>query len=180
MTIRDNQQQNLKSTKSLVSARINIDKRKMNIINDNNDNVNDNENQNRNNKFISYLNNNNSTDYIISQKTKTDKINNEYQSENKLNIVKENKNKRKEKEDEIIDIKMKNSHFNYLDYLYHIIKCGKTKKNIKIYNKFREKILSEEFFVHNNLNIQILLSLNEKNLINNKNMYLLTNMVNVV
>ena len=180
LTIRDNQQQNLKSTKSLVSARINIDKRKMNIINDNNDNVNDNENQNRNNKFISYLNNNNSNDYIISQKTKTDKVNNEYQSQNKLNIVKEDKNKRKENEDEIIDIKMKNSHFNYLDYLYHIIKCGKTKKNIKIYNKFREKILSEEFFVHNNLNIQILLSLNEKNLINNKNMYLLTNMVNVV
>ena len=94
--------------------------------------------QNRNNKFISYLNNNNSTDYIISQKTKTDKVNNEYQSQNKLNIVKEDKNKRKENEDEIIDIKMKNSHFNYLDYLYHIIKCGKTKKNIKIYNKFRE------------------------------------------
>jgi hypothetical protein len=79
LTIRDNQQQNLKSIKSLVSARINIDKRKMNIINDNNDNVNDNENQNRNNKFISYLNNNNSNDYIISQKTKTDKVNNEYQ-----------------------------------------------------------------------------------------------------
>jgi len=186
LIIRDNQKQNFKTTKSLVSARINIDKSKMNIINDNNDNinaidnVNDNENQNRKNKLISYLHNNNSTDFIISQKTKTDKINNEYQSVNKLNIVKEDKNKRKENDDESIDINMKNSNFNCLDYLYHIIKCGKTKKNIKIYDKFRAKILSEEYFVHNNLNVQLLLKLNENNLINNKNMYLLTNMVNIV
>ena len=184
LIIRDNQQQNFKSTKSLVSARINIAKRKMNIINDNNDNINandnvndnDNENQNRNNKFISYLHNNNSTDCIISQKTKTYKINNEYQSANKLNMVKEDKNRRKENdEEEAIDINMKNSNFNYLDYLYHIIKCGKTKNNIKIYDKFRAKI-----FIHNNLNVQILLKLNENNLINNKNLYLLTNMVNIV
>jgi len=167
----------------------------MNIINDNNGNDNDdandnennnenvinNENQNRNNKFISYLHNNNSTDYIISQKNKTDKINNEYQSANKLNIVKEDKSRRKENDDsEPIDINMENPKFNFLDYLYYIIKCGKTKKNIKIYNKFREKILSEEYFVHNNLNMKILLNLNENNLINNKNMYLLTNMVNIV
>ena len=195
LIIRDNLQQNLKSTKSLVSARINITKKKMNIINDNNGNDNDdandnennnenvinNENQNRNNKFISYLHNNNSTDYIISQKNKTDKINNEYQSANKLNIVKEDKSRRKENDDgEVIDINMKNSHFNFLDYLCHIIKCGKTKNNIKIYNKFRVKILSEEYFVHNNLNMQILLNLNENNIINNKNMDVLTNMINVV
>jgi len=189
LIIRNNQQRNLKSTKSLVSARINISKNRMNIINNNNnndidnndDNVNDNENQNRNNKFISYLNNNNSTDYIISQKTKTDKLNNEYQSANKLNIVKEDKSRRKENDDDkVIDINMKNSLFNFLDYLYHIIKCGKTKKNLKIYNKFRAKILSEEYFVHNNLNIQILLNLNENKIINNRNMYVLTNMINVV
>jgi len=52
----------------------------MNIINNNNDNenLNDNKNRNNKNKLISYLNSNNSTDYIISQKTKTDKKNNEY------------------------------------------------------------------------------------------------------
>ena len=164
LIIRDNQQQNSKSTKSLASARVNITKKKLNIINDNNDNdsINDNENQYRNNKFNSYFYKNNSTDNFISQKTKADKIYNEYQSTNKLNIVKEDKNRRKENDEEIIDINMKNSHFNCLDYLYHIIKCGKTKKNIKIYNKFRAKILSEEYLVHNNLNIQILLNLNEK------------------
>jgi hypothetical protein len=160
LIIRDNQQQNLKST----SARVNITKKQLNTINDNNDNdsINDNKNQNRNNKFNSYFYKNNSTDNFISQKTNTDKIYNEYQTANKLNIVKEDKNRRKENDEEIIDINMKNSHFNCLDYLYHIIKCGNTKKNIKIYNKFRAKILSEEYLVHNNLNIQILLNLNEK------------------
>ena len=49
----------------------------------------------------------------------------------------------------------------------------KNKKNIELYNNFRSKILSEEFFVHNNLNIQILLRINENNLTNNKDKYLL-------
>ena len=167
--ISNDNQQNLKSTKSLTSVNKNIDKKKLNIIN-----ANENENRNKyNNKLKSYFNNNNSTDYIISQKTKTDKINNEYQSANKLNLVKGDKNIRKENKDEFIDINMKNTNLNYFDYLYQKIKCGKTKKNIELYNNFRSKILSEEFFVHNNLNIQILLRINENNLTNNKDKYLL-------
>ena len=75
---------------------------------------------------------------------------------------------------------MKKSHFNYFDYLYQSINCGKTKKNIELYKKFRAKILSEEYFVHNNLNIQLLLKINENNLMNIKDKYLLTNLVNIV
>ena len=75
---------------------------------------------------------------------------------------------------------MKKSHFNYFDYLYQKIKCGKEKKNIELYKKFRAKILSEEYFVHNNLNIQLLLRINEYNLMNSRDKYLLTNLVNIV
>ena len=182
--ISNDNQQNFKSTKSLTSVKKNIDKNKLNIIN-NNENQNENEIENRNkynnNKFKSYLNNNNSSEYIISQKTKNDKINNEYYSGNKLNIVKGDKNRRKDQnKDEIIDINTKNSNFNYFDYLYHLIKWGKTKKNIKLYDNFRAKILSEEYFVHNNLNIQVLLKINQNNLMKFRNIYLLTNLINIV
>ena len=182
--ISSNNQQNLQSTKSLTNVRKTIDKKKLSIINDNeNENENENKNKNRNksnNKLKSYFNNNNSTDYIISQKTKNDKINNEYQSTNKLNIIKGDENGRKGNDSDIIDLNMKNSNFNYLDYLYQKIKCGKAKKNIEIYNNFRAKILSEEYFVHNNLNIQLLLRINEYNLMNSRDKYLLTNLVNIV
>ena len=176
---RVNQQQNMESNKSLTSVRINIDKKKLNIIK-NYDNNNENQNRNKNNKNKSYFNNNNSTDNIISQKTKADKINKEYQSKNKLNIVKEDKNGKKENNDEIIDIKLKNSNFNFCDYLHENIKCCKKKKNIELYNNFRAKILSEEYFFHNNLNIQLLLKLNENNLMNIKDKFLLTDLVNIV
>ena len=119
---RVNHQQNLELNKSIASVRMNLDKRKLNIINESY-----NENQNRNNNFRAYFNNNNSTDYIISQKTKA---NNE--SKNKLNIVKGDKNKRKENNDDTIDINMKNSYFNYFDYLYENIKCLNKKKNIQL------------------------------------------------
>ena len=174
---RVNQQQNMESNKSLTSVRINIDKKKLNIIKNYDNN---NENQNRNNKNKSYFNNNNSTDNIISQKTKADIINKEYQSKNKLNIVKEDKNGKRENNDEIIDIKLKNSNFNFCDYLKENIKCCKKKKNIELYNNFRAKILSEEYFFHNNLNIQLLLKLNENNLMNIKDKFLLTDLVNIV
>ena len=127
--------------------------------------------------------NNNSTDYIISQKNKQDKLNNEYQSGNKLNIVKCDGNRRKENKDKIIGISVKNSnlnYFNYLVYLYNQIKCTKTKNNIELYNNIRFKILSEEHLFLSNLNIQLLLKLNESSIINNKDKYILTNQLNFV
>ena len=175
-------QQNLKSTKSLTSVKKNIDTKNLNII-DANENEIENRNKYNNNKFKSYLYNNNSTDYIISQKNKQDKLNNEYQSGNKLNIVKGDGNRRKENKDKIIGISVKNTnlnYFNYLVYLYNHIKCTKTKNNIKLYNNFRAKILSEEHLFLSNLNIQLLLKLNESNIINNKDKYILTNQLNFV
>ena len=172
---RVNQQQNMESNKSLASVRVNIDKKKLNIINNIDSN---NEIQNRNrNKNKSYFNNNNSTDNIISQKTKAGKIDNEHQSKSKLNILKGDKNGKKENNDVIFDINMKNSYFDFSDFLYENINCCKKKKNIELYNNFRSKILSEEYFVHNNLNIQLLLKLNENNLVNIKDKYLLINIV---
>ena len=175
---RVNQQQNMESNKSLASVRVNIDKKKLNIINNIDSN---NEIQNRNrNKNKSYFNNNNSTDNIISQKTKAGKIDNEHQSKSKLNILKGDKNGKKENNDVIFDINMKNSYFDFSDFLYENINCCKKKKNIELYNNFRSKILSEEYFVHNNLNIQLLLKLNENNLVNIKDKYLLTDLINIV
>jgi len=75
---------------------------------------------------------------------------------------------------------MKNSYFDFSDFLYENINCCKKKKNIELYNNFRSKILSEEYFVHNNLNIQLLLKLNENNLVNIKDKYLLTDLINIV
>ena len=71
---------------------------------------------------------------------KNNKSKNSDFNENKENIEKNNKKE------------IKNS-FNWFNYLYYMISCGKTNPTIKFYEKLRNQIISEENLIKNHLYI---------------------------
>ena len=68
--------------------------------------------------------------------------------------------------------------FNFYDYINYKLKCGKNKLDLKIYNDFRTKIISEERIIKNYLNIYYLLKINQDYFLDYKNRFKLEDLIN--
>ena len=98
----------------------------------------------------------------------------------KNNNFEEDKNRHLIKDDGLNHIKIKKFNFNFLNYLYYKLACGKINNKLEIYNDFRSKIISEECFIKNNLILFILLKANENKLINYKEKYQLKDLISII
>ena len=65
----------------------------------------------------------------------------------------------------------KNKKSNFFGYIFYLITCKKKNSFYKIYNDFREKIISEEHLVRNHLNIYSLLRISKQSKFIRKNSY---------
>ena len=70
-------------------------------------------------------------------------------------------NKENEKTENNNSDRSKNEKITFLDFLVYKFSLGKKNKNIELYEKFREKIISVENLIINHLNIHNLLKVNE-------------------
>ena len=94
----------------------------------------------KSNNFFIFNNYNNIQDKLIRKL-----INDDNQNINKIKI--NNTKERKE---------------NFFDYLLFLLACGKKTNSFHIYDNFRKKIISEECFIKNHLNIYNLMALKKK------------------
>jgi hypothetical protein len=74
--------------------------------------------------------------------------------------------------------KVKNKSFFY--YFFYKISCGKHMNDLKIYENFRIKIISEEHLIRNHLNIYHLLKVSEKKGEHRRNSYDLNKLIEIV
>ena len=171
--LKSNNQLNFDSSKSISSLRQNINKNKLFF----NFKINNNNKRRNNTKPITYITTNNSALNINIHKSKSDKS-----IQNKENIktinIENDIMERNYISNSLINNK---SNLNLWDYLFYRITCRKhNKNNIKIYDDFRTKLISEENILLNQFNLFTLLKINENNLIYNKNKYLLKDIINYV
>ena len=92
------------------------------------------------------------------------------------NLVLNNEN------NENVKTKLKKSNSSFFSFLIYKFSCDKKNTYFGIYSKFRMKIISEEHFIRNHLNIYHLLKLKEKkgNRIKKKLSYTIDNLINLV
>ena len=117
------------------------------------------------NKIISNNDNtniNNINYHIDTNKIKNLVLNNENNENTKTKLKKSN-----------------NSFFRFLNYKFY---CDKNNAYFDVYSNFRMKIISEEHFIRNHLNIYHLLKMKEKsgNRIKKKHSYKIANLINLV
>ena len=71
----------------------------------------------------------------------------------------------------------KNKKSNFFGYILYLITCKKKNNFYKIYNDFREKIISEEHLVRNHLNIYSLLKISKQNKLIRKHSYKINDLI---
>jgi len=162
---------NFESSKSLTSIRLNINRRRLN----NNSLKDQNIGKRNSNRALGFINENNSKENIINQNLEI--YNNDFDRKamktlkNEKNI--ENKNKS-------IKLNIHKLDFNFYDYIYYYLKCGKNKVDLKIYNDFRTKIISEESIIKIYLNIYFLSKINQESFLDYKSKFELEDLINVL
>ena len=77
-------------------------------------------------------------------------IYNDNHEQKTMKILKEEKNI--ERKNKFIKLNIHKLDFNFYDYMYYHLNCRKNKVDLKIYNDFRTKIISEENIIKNYLN----------------------------
>ena len=111
---------------------------------------------------------------IDTNKIKNLVLNNENNENNEFNEFNEN--------NENIKTKLKKSNNSFFRFLLYKFCCDKKNTYFDVYSKFRMKIISEEHFIRNHLNIYHLLKLKEKrgNRIKKRHSYKIDNLINLV
>ena len=71
----------------------------------------------------------------------------------------------------------KNKKSNFFGYILYLITCKKKNNFYKIYNDFREKIISEEHLIRNHLNIYSLLKISKQNKFLRKHSYKINDLI---
>lgn len=166
---------NFESTKSLASARLNINRNKFSNNSQNNQNI----IKRNNNKALYFMNENNSKEIIINQNNNNKlEINNDFHNEKEMNALKEEKNL--ENKNKSIKLNIHKLDFNFYDYMYYILKCGKNNVDLNIYNNFRTKIISEEGLIKNYLNIYFLVKMNQECFLDYKSKFKLEDLINML
>ena len=82
-----------------------------------------------------------------------------------------------EKLENLAKAKMEHNFWSYLKYRFP---DNNQRQNFEIYEKFRTKILSEEHFVRNHLNIYNLLKVTEKKRLSRKSTFHLKKVINMI
>ena len=149
---------NFESSKSITSIRLNINRRKSN-----------------NNSLKNQNNENNSKENIINQNVE---IYNDNHDQKTMKTLKEEKNI--ESNNKSIKLNIHKLDFNFYDYMYYNLKCGKNKVDLKIFNDFRTKIISEENIIKNYLNMYFLLKINQECFLDCKNRFKFEDLINVL
>jgi hypothetical protein len=162
---------NFESSKSLTSIRLNINRRRPN----NNSLKDQNIAKRNNNRALGFINENNSKENIINQNVE---IYNDNHDQKTMKTLKEEKII--ERKNKSIKLNIHKVDFNFYDYIYYNLKCGKNKVDLKIYNDFRTKTISEESIIKNYLNIYFLLKINQECFLDYKNRFNLEDLINVL
>ena len=162
---------NFESSKSLTSIRFNISRRRPN----NNSLKDQNIAKRNNNRALGFINENNSKENIINQNVE---IYNDNHDQKTMKTLKEEKNI--ESNNKSIKLNIHKLDFNFYDYMYYNLKCGKNKVDLKIFNDFRTKIISEENIIKNYLNMYFLLKINQECFLDCKNRFKFEDLINVL
>ena len=128
-----------------------------------------------NNRALGFIYENNSKENIINQNVEIYNDNHDQKTMKTLKEEKINESKNKS-----IKLNFHKLNFNFYDYMYYNLKCGKNKVDLKIYNDFRTKIISEESIIKNYLNIYFLLKINQEVFLDCKNRFKLEDLINVL
>ena len=130
-----------------------------------------------NNKDLEFINENNSNAIIINQNNNNNlEIFSDYHDGKTIKNSKEEKSIKNKNKPAQLNIRKLD--FNFYDYINYKLKCGKNKLDLKIYNDFRTKIISEERIIKNYLNIYFLLKINQECFLDYKNMFKLEDLIN--
>ena len=132
------------------------------------------------NDYLNKKNYTNPLENIITNKSRENIIDNKpniFNNTKRLEYKKFKKNKI-ESDDNVS--KNKIPKLNFCEYLYYKLTCNKNKNNLENFNDFRTRIISEEYFIKNHLNIYILLKINENLFSEYKNRYHLKDIINLV
>ena len=162
---------NFESSKSLTSMRLNINRRRLNNNSLNAQNF----AKRNNNRALGFIYENNSKENIINQNVEIYNDNHDQKTMKTLKEEKINESKNKS-----IKLNFHKLNFNFYDYMYYNLKCGKNKVDLKIYNDFRTKIISEESIIKNYLNIYFLLKINQEYFLDYKNRFKLEDLIKVL
>ena len=95
-----------------------------------------------------------------------------------MKTLKEEKNI--ERKNKSIKLNIHKLDFNFYDYMYYHLNCRKNKVDLKIYNDFRTKIISEENIIKNYLNVYFLLKINNECFLDFKSRFKLEDLINVL
>jgi len=126
---------------------------------------------------------------IDTNKIKNLVLNNENNENNEFNEFNENNENNENNEfnefnenNENIKTKLKKSNNSFFRFLLYKFCCDKKNTYFDVYSNFRMKIISEEHFIRNHLNIYHLLKLKEKreSIFTKKHSYNIDNLINLV
>ena len=155
----------------MTSIRLNINRRRIN----NNSLKDQNIGKRNSNRAFGFINENNSKENIINQNLK---IYNNGFDRKAMKTLKDEKNI--ENKNKSIKLNIHKLDFNFYDYIYYYLKCGKNKIDLKIYNDFRTKIISEESIIKIYLNIYFLSKINQESFLDYKSKFELEDLINVL
>ena len=169
----NHKQINSDSSKSLTSIRFNVKRKKLNNKSLKNQII----MKRNNNKDLEFINENNSNAIIINQNNNNNlEIFSDYHDGKTIKNSKEEKSIKNKNKPAKLNIRKLD--FNFYDYINYKLKCGKNKLDLKIYNDFRTKIISEERIIKNYLNIYYLLKINQDYFLDYKNRFKLEDLIN--